>query len=211
LLHAFESKSEQAADGSVDVKKTLSETATETVAEADNETLRPPKPSLTWLDPTLCRFSRGPLSQLELWQGDSKIGSGVFIVRTFPASYPQEYLSVRGWDVDGDEIELGMIRELKDWPESEQRHIHEALQRRYLLREITGLYSIALKYGFLDFDVETTTGRTQFSMRWTQSQAIDFGENGKLIIDTEENRYLLSDINRLSAADQERFQQYVYW
>jgi ATP-binding cassette, subfamily B, bacterial len=48
-------------------------------------------------------------------------------------------------------------------------------------------------------------------MRWTQSQAIDYGENGKLIIDTEENRYLVRDIAKLSAADQEKFLQYVYW
>ncbi len=48
-------------------------------------------------------------------------------------------------------------------------------------------------------------------MRWTQSQAIDFGENGKLIIDTEENRYLIREFAALSTSDQERFLQFVYW
>jgi hypothetical protein len=48
-------------------------------------------------------------------------------------------------------------------------------------------------------------------MRWTQSQAIDFGERGKLLMDTEENRYVVPDIEALTAADRERFLQYVYW
>jgi len=64
---------------------------------------------------------------------------------------------------------------------------------------------------FVDFDVMTSEGRAKFSMRWTQSQAIDFGENGKLITDTEENRYLIRDLGLLSRLDQEKFLQYVYW
>jgi hypothetical protein len=48
-------------------------------------------------------------------------------------------------------------------------------------------------------------------MRWTQSQAIDFGEAGKLLMDTEENRYIVKDLDSLPKPDRERFLQYVYW
>jgi hypothetical protein len=48
-------------------------------------------------------------------------------------------------------------------------------------------------------------------MRWTQSQALDYGENGKLIIDSRENRYLVENIANLPADDRERFLQYLYW
>lgn len=48
-------------------------------------------------------------------------------------------------------------------------------------------------------------------MRWTASQAIDFGEDGKLIVDTEDNRYLVRSVEELAKTDREKFQQYVYW
>jgi hypothetical protein len=48
-------------------------------------------------------------------------------------------------------------------------------------------------------------------MRWTQSQGQDFGEHGKLLIDTEENRFLVRDLREFSPAQQELFLQYVYW
>ncbi len=157
------------------------------------------------------RFRKGNYGQLELWSGNERIGSGVFVLRTFPASYPNAYLSVRGWNAEGDETELGMIREISEWAEEDQQEILQALERRYLMREVLSIDSVSLKFGFVDFEVQTTSGAAKFSMRWTQSQAIDFGENGKLIIDTEENRYLIRDVSALSAADQERFLQYIYW
>ncbi len=55
----------------------------------------------------------------------------------------------------------------------------------------------------------TDKGPERFTMRWTQSQAIDFGENGKLIIDSEENRFLVRDVEALPERDRERFLQYV--
>ena len=84
-------------------------------------------------------------------------------------------------------------------------------RRRYLLRKIQKVTQVKLRLGFLEFDVVTDLGREVFSMRWTQSQAIDFGERGKLLMDTEENRYVVPDIEALPAADRERFLQYVYW
>jgi hypothetical protein len=48
-------------------------------------------------------------------------------------------------------------------------------------------------------------------MRWSSSQAVDYGECGKLIIDTEDNRYLIADTTALPSSDRERFEQYVYW
>ncbi len=169
------------------------------------------RPELNWLSPSDHAFRRGEYSQLELWRANEKLGSGIFILRTFPASHPSEYLSVRGWNSEGDEIELGMIRNLTDWEVNDRTEISEALERRYLMRKIESINSASLKFGFVDFDVQTTSGNAKFSMRWTQSQAIDFGDNGKLIIDTEENRYLVCNIADLSAADQEKFLQYVYW
>lgn len=66
-----------------------------------------------------------------------------------------------------------------------------------------------MSHGYLDLDVETDEGRKAFTMRWTASQAIDFGTDGKLIIDTEDNRYVVRDVESPPKPDRERFQQYV--
>ncbi len=170
-----------------------------------------PKHQIVWLDPTTTRFTPSQHDGFELWHDEEQKSSSVFVVRTFPATQPDAYLSVRGWDDQGDEVELGMIRDLSAWPAESQARVRQLLARRYLLRQILRIHSIKLEHGFLEFDTETDVGRQQFTLRWTASQAVDFGENGKLLIDTEENRYVLPDINTLPTPDREKFLQNVYW
>ena len=69
--------------------------------------------AITWLDPGAWRFAVGDHDRIELRGGDGA-ATAMFVVRTFPATHPEEYLSVRGWDEHGDEVELGMIRRLAD-------------------------------------------------------------------------------------------------
>ncbi len=212
LLHAFENPSAIEEQGKSSLILEASPTSLATTGElAESEPRH--KNSLNWLSPDKHHFRRGQQGQLELWESDTSdcLGSGVFVIRTFPATCLDAFLSVRGWSSDGEEFELGMIRNIEDWGEDDRGQVREALNRRYLLREITRIHQAELKFGFVDFDVETSTGPQKFSMRWTQSQAIDYGEHGKLIIDTEENRYLVRNLQNLPPADQEKFLHYVYW
>jgi ATP-binding cassette subfamily B protein len=179
---------------------------------------------LTWLRPETHRFAMGSLGQLQVQQpvysstmeeyrsaSGLRECSGWFVVRAFPATHPEEYLSIRGWTEQGEETELGMMARLADWPFADQEAIRRALKRRYLLRRIHRVHRVDLRHGFLEFLVETDDGKTEFLMRWSASQAVDYGESGKLIIDTEDNRYLIADTTALPSADRERFEQYVYW
>jgi ATP-binding cassette subfamily B protein len=167
--------------------------------------------TIHWLDPAQFNFQVGSHGDLEIFKGNEKLHGGLFVVRAFPASFSEQYLSVRGWRDADDEFEVGIIRALADWSEPSAAAIRLTIDRRYLLREIRRIQSINLKAGYLDFVVQTDTGQEAFSMRWTQSQAIDFGEEGKLLIDTDDNRYLVRDLSDLPNADAEKFRQYVYW
>jgi ATP-binding cassette subfamily B protein len=171
----------------------------------------PPKNAIVWLDPARHVFRTGPHERIELWSGDDRVAAGVFVVRTFPATHPDEYLSVRGWNESGEEIELGMLRGLAAWPAASQVVVRTALRRRSLVRVISRVHEVKLAHGYLDFDVDTDVGRQAFTMRWTGSQAMDFGPGGKLLIDTEENRYVVPDVAALPGPDQEKFLHYVYW
>jgi hypothetical protein len=48
-------------------------------------------------------------------------------------------------------------------------------------------------------------------MRWAQDRAVDFGQNGKVLIDVDDNRYLLQDLDALSPRERADFQRFIYW
>jgi ATP-binding cassette subfamily B protein len=177
-------------------------------APADEQ---PPAAGIRWLGPDEHRFAMGRHGRIELWRGGERAAAGLFVVRTFPATHPDGYLSVRGWAESGEEIELGMIRGLADWPADDRAVVRTALARRSLVRRIERVHDVKLAHGYLDFDVETDAGRRSFTMRWTQGQAVDFGQDGKMLIDTEDNRWVVPRVADLPRPDGERFLQYVYW
>jgi ATP-binding cassette, subfamily B, bacterial len=185
--------------------------ASAAVAAADGEPAHPPAHSIEWLDSATHRFAVGTHDRVELWQGDDRRAAGVFVVRTFPASHPEAYLSVRGWTAGGEEVELGMIRDLAAWTPADRDVVRAALARRSLVRSIDRIHDVRLAHGYLDFDVDTEAGRQTFTMRWTQGQAMDFGTDGKMLVDTDENRWVVRCVDDLPRADREKFMQYVYW
>jgi ATP-binding cassette subfamily B protein len=164
-----------------------------------------------WLEPRTTQIARGARDTLELVMPDGTYRRGAFAVRCFPASRPDEFVSLRIWDRDGKEHELGIVRALAHWPTETQTLIQDALARRYLLRQIEHIDDIRLEQGYLSFRVRTSQGPGQFTMRWTQTQAQDFGARGKVLIDLEDNRYLVSDIELLPRRQRELFQRYIYW
>jgi hypothetical protein len=48
-------------------------------------------------------------------------------------------------------------------------------------------------------------------MRNSHSQAQEYGENGKLLLDVDDNRYLIPDVDALPRRQHLLFRRYVYW
>jgi hypothetical protein len=136
---------------------------------------------------------------------------GLFAVRALPASYSDQFISLRYADDDGQEYEVGLIRDLADWPVEDCNLVEQALARRYFVRVITAIDSIESKYGLLMFQVQTDRGPVRFTMRHSHSQAQEYGENGKLLLDVDDNRYLLPDVDYLPRRQHLLFRRYVYW
>lgn len=209
----LESGDSGASQGNVAVLDPPPDEASTAISETDraeSERSETP-PAIRWLDPARCEFRRGSHDRIELWIDGVMEAAAVFVVRAFPSRHPLEYLSIRGWGANGDEQESGMIRQLADWNDDARQRILELIERRYLLRKILRVNKNVLNGGYLDLDVQTDHGPAQFTMRWTQSQALDYSDNGKLLIDVSENRYVVEDVDTLPAEDRERFLQYIYW
>jgi|688.fasta_scaffold31155_3 ATP-binding cassette subfamily B protein len=186
------------------------------VAEESAAVPEPVAHAIQWLNPLSDQLSSGPMGELLLIR-TAPDGAGLatpqlaFVIACLPASHPERYLSLRGWDDKGDEVELGMLRDLAEWPAEAQAAVRRGLSRRYLLKRIERIHAIESAHGYLEFDVSTGTGREQFAMRWSQSQAQDFGQRGKILSDTEDNRFVVADVDALSRAERQKFLQFIYW
>jgi ATP-binding cassette subfamily B protein len=166
---------------------------------------------IQWLTPATTTFRFGDQEELCMTRAGVEAFRGIMVVRAFPATQPDDYLSVRIDDREGHDRELGMIRQLADWPDADRIALGRALDRRYFIRTITAIDQVELNQGHLDFAVQTDRGPAEFVMRWAQSKAQDFGRDGKLLTDTEDNRYVIPDVRRLPRKDAELFRRFVYW
>jgi hypothetical protein len=60
-------------------------------------------------------------------------------------------------------------------------------------------------------DVQTDKGPVEFLMRWQHDRALDYGREGKILLDVNENRYLIPDVAALTPRERSDFQRYIYW
>jgi ATP-binding cassette subfamily B protein len=163
-----------------------------------------------WLTPPDARLQTGEYQTLRV-RFEGKTYGGVFAVRALPATWPNRFISLRYADAEGEEHEIGLIADLEEWPAAVRSLVEQALRRRYLLRRIHAVDGIEQKYGLLNFQVRTERGPAQFTMRSSHSHAQDYGESGKVLIDVDDNRYLVEDVDALPGRQQLLFRRYIYW
>lgn len=183
------------------------------VPEAEPEGPLPPIRGhrLRWLTPELARIHLGTFNTLHVTVREERIYGGVFALRCLPISHPREYISLRYVHPDGHELEVGLIRRLDDWPEDVQQLVRQSLMRRYFVHTIRGINQIEQISQYLDFEVETDLGPQHFVLRWQSDRALDYGPHGKMLLDTDDNRYLIPDLSTLPERDRRLFERYIYW
>ncbi len=172
---------------------------------------RSPTLSPRWIKPSDAAIRAARRGGMEIETGCGDTHRGVFAVNLFPATNTDDYISLRVWTRDGVEQEIGILRKLDEWPAEAQSLVCAALARRYWLQTITGVDQIKLELGHLNFEVRTDHGPRRFTMRWSQSHVQDFGERGKVLLDLDDNRFLVPDVEVLPPRERDLFQRYVYW
>ncbi|MCL5269300.1 MAG: DUF1854 domain-containing protein [bacterium] len=164
-----------------------------------------------WLTPDVANIHVGNLGALHVTVRDEMTYGGIFALRCMPVSHPWQYVSLRYLNEEKREIEVGLLRNLSDWPKDAQELVRMSLAQRYLVHEIQSIKSIEFFNGYLHFVVETDLGPMEFIMRWQSHRAQDYGPSGKMLIDTEEIRFLVPDVNRLPEKERAVFTRYIYW
>ena len=180
-----------------------------------NPDYQPPdsaNPTVTrYLTPDIARIHLGNLGALHVTVLNDRIYGGVYAVYVFPVRHPDRYISLRHTNSKGEDIEVGIVHDLAQWPEQDRALVQDALHRHYFVHVITHINKIGFKYGFLAFEVDTDKGPAEFLMRWQHDRALDYGHHGKILLDVDDNRYLIPDVAQLSSREQSDFQRYIYW
>lgn len=175
------------------------------------ESPAPPALKPRWLDPQSARIHLGDRSALHVTIRDERIYGGVYVVPSLPVHAPSQYLSLRYLDSQKRELEIGLIRRLDDWPPDAQKLLRQSLLKRYFVHTIAGIENITSLPGFLCFQAHTDLGPMNFTLRAQSDRVQDHGTTGKMLLDLDDNRYLIPDVQRLPQRDRELFQRYVYW
>ncbi len=129
------------------------------------------------------------------------------IIRTFPFSFPNEFLSIR--KLDGKNEEIGIIEKLCLFEEDTVKLIDKQLQIRYFMPQILKINSIKEEYGHTYWSVITDKGECRFSSSsGSGGSVLQLGDR-VIIKDSSENRYEIKDINSLSPKEMKKLELYL--
>lgn len=131
----------------------------------------------------------------------------VNIIRTFPLSDADKFLSVR--NPDGKQEEIGMIEDIHDFDADTQELLEKQLKLRYYMPKITSVISVKEEYGHTYWTVITDKGRTKFASSSGAAGSVIHHGDGVIIMDSNENRYLIEDLSRLSAKEMKKLDLYL--
>ena len=144
-------------------------------------------------------------------KGEPESFERVVILRSFPVTNPDEFLSVREPDSkkQGRGKEIGMIRRMTDFDEETRKLFAEELDRRYFTPEIKKINSVKDKFGYLYWDVVTTAGNVTFVLNNPFSN-VRVLEDGRILInDIDGNVFGIPDPTKLDPPSLKKIEIYL--
>ena len=156
---------------------------------------------LRYLTPENSRFSRTEGGFVALTV-DGEEYSRVQVVRMFPFSKPDRYISIRTAEETSKEI--GVIENMADLSEEVREMLDEQLALRYFTPIITKVYQVKDEYGYAYFDVETDRGRCRFVIHMGGNAVVHLSDTRIIISDIDENRFEIPDVTKLSVKEQKK-------
>ena len=167
-------------------------------------------PLARYLTPDNCSIYLGIHGALHVTVDGDQVYGGIYAAYVFPVIYSDRYISLLH-SAGGEDAEIGIIRHLADFPADQVDLVRQALGRRYFVHTITRIRQIAWEHGMVAFDVETDKGAVRFLVRWKNDRAVDYGRRGKVLIDVNENRYVIPDLDQLPPRERDDFTRFIYW
>lgn len=128
---------------------------------------------------------------------------GVRLVRAFPYSLPNQYISVRSESGE----ELMLISDLSALDEPSRHLVREELRRYYLVPVIERILSVMKQPGSMTWQVKTDFGQVTFQTENAHDHIHSVGPERWVVTDLDDRRYLLADIERMDAVSRKYWKQ----
>ena len=128
-----------------------------------------------------------------------KLYERVKVIRLFPFTDPDKYISIR--ECNDRAKEIGIIENLSDMPEQTVSLIKEQLALNYYIPVISKINSIRDESGHAYFNVTTDKGDCNFVINMSSNPVTKLSDTRIIITDLEENRYEIRDIKALSSKE----------
>jgi hypothetical protein len=166
---------------------------------------------IRYLTPEKTKIFTGRLGSIHCVIDDKEAYANVYCLLCFPVTYPAKFISVNYTNEENKENEIGVIEDLTVFPEETRAIINASLHRQYFEQVITRVLAVKWEFGLLFFEVETSERKIEFMMRWQHDKAIEYGKNGKVLLDVYDNRFLIPSVDNLPSADRDRLRRFIYW
>ncbi|MCH5251748.1 MAG: DUF1854 domain-containing protein [Lachnospiraceae bacterium] len=151
-------------------------------------------------------FSRteGGFVRLEM---DGKIWDRVQVIRLFPFTEPDKFISIR--TVEERSKEIGVIADMKQVNKETRKMLEEQLNLHYFTPVIKKIVDIKDEYGYAYFHVLTDRGECRFTINMGSNAVVRLSESRLLITDLDENRFEIADVFQLSQKEQRKLDLFL--
>ncbi len=131
----------------------------------------------------------------------------VRVVRLFPFTDADKFLSIREYENDGKEI--GIIEDLASMPEETVELIKKQLSLHYFTPVISKIYSIKDEYGYAYFHVLTDKGECKFAINMGSNAVSKLSDTRLIIQDVDENRFEIRDVEQLTQKERRMLDMFL--
>ena len=136
-----------------------------------------------------------------------KLYKSVKVVRLFPFTDADKFISIREGDEKGREI--GIIEDLAALPEETVQILNEQLALNYFTPVIQKIYDIKDEYGYAYFHVLTDKGECRFAINMASNAVTKLSDERLLISDLDENRFEVRDVNALTMKEKRKLDLFL--
>jgi len=161
--------------------------------------------AVRYLEPGKARITRSPMGSARLEIEGEVCYPRIVVRRLFPLSRPHQYLSL--WV--GDEQEIGIIRDPKEFDEETQRVLEEELAKRYFMPIIRRIHKVKERFGVHEWTVDTSHGTLTFSVRGLHDNLKQIPPHRILVTDVRGNRYDIPDVTALDSHSLAQIQRHL--
>ncbi len=159
-----------------------------------------------YLDDRNAVFERTGTGFLSLRVGE-EFYPRVMVVRMFPFSDKDEFISIRTAEERSKEI--GIVEKMSQVSRETAEMLEEQLTLRYFTPVIEKIIKIKDEYGFAYWNVVTNHGACNFTIRMGGNSVIHLSDVRILIMDIDENRFEIPDINDLTPAERKKLDLFL--